>query len=249
MNFIDSHCDIDGDSKKFEIRRKKTALAALLENKKTLNFMKYISHLAVISIFLSGAALAVAQKKTKTPVKRVTGRTISRSVPVVEVENWKEFDSKELNLKLIFPKEPTISIVNKEELGVEVKSTIIQSYINTDYYLVEVREYPEGIIPDGTDLGESYGDWLKTFILSRIKIKSERAFDYGQYRMVEFVYQQIDGEVLIHRALVVGNKLYQIILQFEIKNPDTLDQTIEKNKGRIDKFFLSFELNDEQFIS
>ncbi len=212
--------------------------------------MNKIILLAVVLIVLSGTIIAEAQKKPKTTVKRVTGRTAIRTAPKVEVENWKVFEFADLNLKLIFPKEPTLSVKINDEAGeFRVKSSVIQSYINTDYYMVEVREYPEGIIPDGTNMGESYGGWLKTFILSRTKIKSERTFDFNRYRMVEFVYQQIDNEVLIHRAMVVGNKLYQIILQFEIKKPDTFEQTIEKNKGKIDKFFLSFELTEDRFIS
>jgi hypothetical protein len=212
--------------------------------------MNKITLITVVFIILSGTSITDAQKKSKTTVKRVTGRTAIRTAPKVEVENWKVFESADLNLKLIFPKEPTLSVRNLVEAGeFKVKSSVVQSYINTDYYMVEVREYPEGIIPDGTNLGENYGAWLKTFILSRTNIKSERTFEFNQYKMVEFVYQQIDNEVLIHRAMVVGNKLYQIILQFEIKKPETIEQTIEKNKGKIDKFFLSFELTDDRFIS
>lgn len=107
--------------------------------------MKKISLFTLILLLLSGLTVISAQKKTKPAVKRGGYRTIVGSVSQskVEVEDWKEFESKELNLKLIFPKEPTVSVRDYKEFGnVKVKSSIIQSFINTDYYLVEVREYP-----------------------------------------------------------------------------------------------------------
>ena len=212
--------------------------------------MKKTSLIAMILILLAGFSSVAAQKKSKTPVKRPY-RTIIKPVPKpkIEVENWKEFESADLKLKLIFPKEPTVSVNSYNEAGVKVKSSIIQSFINTDYYLVEVREYPPNELPDREDLIESYGSWMKTFILRDVNVISDKSFDFGQFKMVEFVYQQTANEVVIHRSMVVGQKLYQIIIQFEIKKPDTLEQTIEKNKSKTDKFFLSFELTDEQFIS
>jgi len=199
---------------------------------------------------LSVGSLA-AQKKPKTPVRR-TGRTLVKSIapPKIETENWQEFESNELSLKLIFPKEPTLSENSYVEFGrFQVKSSIIQSYINTDYYLVEVRQYPADALPERDDLGESYGGWLKKYVLSRATIISEKTVNFGKYKLVEFVYQQSPNEVLIHRALVVGQTLYQIMVQLEIKKPDTLEQTIEKNRGKIDKFFLSFELTEAGFAS
>jgi hypothetical protein len=215
------------------------------------NIMKKISLITIFLILLAGFNSVPAQKKSKTIVKGGNYGRIMKSVtkPKVEVENWKEFESTDLKLKLIFPKEPTESVNSFNEAGVKVKSSVIQSFINTDYYMVEVREYPPNALPERADLIQSYGAWMKTFILRDVKVISDKAFDFGQFKMVEFVYQQTANEVLIHRSMVVGQKLYQIIIQFEIKKPDTLEQTFEKNKSKIDKFFLSFELTDEQFIS
>lgn len=191
-----------------------------------------------------------AQKsKRKTAVRRPVLGKFKPYVKKVEVEDWKEFESKELNLKMVLPKPPTVSVNTNTFEGNGVKSSVIQSYINTDYYMVEVREYPAGIIPNRTDMGENYGQWLKRFILSRVTVISEKSFDYNQFKMVEFVYQQIEGEVLIHRAMVVGDRLYQFIVQFEVKKPDTVEQTIQKNKAKFDKFFLSFEITGDEFIS
>jgi hypothetical protein len=213
--------------------------------------MKQISFIFIILILLVGFSSVPAQKKSKPVVRGGKYGRLTKSVtkPKVEVENWKEFESTDLKLKLIFPKEPTESVNNFNDVGVKVKSSVIQSFINTDYYMVEVREYPPNALPERDDLIESYGAWMKTFILRDVKVISDKTFDFGQFKVVEFVYQQTANDVLIHRSMVVGQKLYQIIIQFEIKKPDTLEQTIEKNKSKIDKFFLSFELTDEQFVS
>ncbi|HEY0457945.1 MAG TPA: hypothetical protein VGC97_02265 [Pyrinomonadaceae bacterium] len=214
--------------------------------------MKKSSMLTIILILLSCSTFIAAQQKTKAPVKRVSGRNLIKPIPKpkVEVENWKEFEFKDLNLKLIFPKEPTVTVSNYSETSrVKVISSVIQSIINTDYYMVEVREYPAGVLPNRTDLGESYGAWLRNYVLSGVNVVGENTFNFGAYKMVEFVYQQTPNDVLIHRTMVVGTKLYQIIIQFEVRNAETFEQVIAKNKSKIDKFFLSLELTEEQFIS
>jgi len=213
--------------------------------------MKKFPYIFGILVCLTIISPVFAQKKGKTPVRN-KGRTAVQSVsqPKIEVESWKEFESAGSKLKLIFPKEPTVSESQYVEFGrFEVKSVVFQSFINTDFYMVEVREYPKDVLPERNDLGESYGEWLKRFILFKVKIISEKTVNFGQYKLVEFVYQQTANEVLIHRALVVGQNLYQIIVQFEIKKPDTIEQTLEKNKSKIDKFFLSFELTGNEFTS
>lgn len=210
--------------------------------------IKKISLLVLILTLTAGLFEASAQKRPKPGRTGAIGK-VRAVVKKVEVEDWKEFESKELNLKIILPKPPTVSVNTNTFEGNGVKSFVIQSYINTDYYMVEVREYPAGIIPNRTDMGENYGAWLKRFILSRVTVISEKTFDYNQYRMVEFVYQQIGSEILIHRAMVVGDRLYQFIVQFEVKKPETVEQTIQKNKGKLDKFFLSFEITGEEFVS
>jgi hypothetical protein len=214
--------------------------------------MKKKISLTLFILILASTSIAVpAQKKSKTSGKRPTFRTLTKpTVKKVEVENWKEYEFKDLTLKLVLPKEPTVSVSNNTEgRQVKVKASVIQSYINTDYYMVNVREYPPGIIPDRTDMGASYGFWLKTYVLSRVSIISEKSFDYNRYKMIEFVYQQMENELIVHRVMVVGDKLYQFIVQFEVKKPDTIEQTIQKNKSKLDKFFLSFELTDEEFVS
>lgn len=214
--------------------------------------MKKFSPSAVILILLACLTFVAAQQKTKAPVKRGSGRILMKPMPEqkIEVENWKEFESRDLNLKLIFPKEPSVTVSNyNETVRVKVKSSIIQSIINTDYYMVEVREYPPDVLPNRTDLGESYGEWLREYVLSGVNVVDENTFNFGPYKMVEFVYQQTPNDVLIHRTMVVGTKLYQIIIQFEVKKTETLAQAIAKNKSKIDKFFLSFELTEDQFIS
>jgi hypothetical protein len=166
------------------------------------------------------------------------------AVPPFESEKWEEFAGDDLALRLAFPKTPTVTVNNYQEAGAAVKSSIVQSYINQVYYMVEVREYPENFLPERNDLGTEYGQWLKRFILSGNTIVAEKTVDFGQFKLVEFIYQQSGSEVVIHRALVAGRKLYQVIVQLEIKKNETIDETIAKNREKIDRFFLSFEITD-----
>ncbi len=205
--------------------------------------------IALVTFFAQTTAFG-QKKKPKPGVKRPTVRSYKPVVKKVEVEDWKEFESTDLNLKLIFPKVPTVAVSDVTEGGrIKVKSSVIQSYINSDFYLVNVREYPPGIIPDRTDLGEGFGLWLKTFVLFDVKVISQKTFDVGRYKTVEFVYQQSETDVLVHRSLIVGNRLYQVIVQYEVKKPETVEQTIQRNKAKLDKFFLSFEITGDEFIS
>ena len=211
--------------------------------------MKKISYLIFILLVLTGAIGCLGQKKSKVKT-RMVGRTQTVFKPKIEVEDWKEFESEELKLKVLFPKPPTISKNEFVEGGVrQVKSTTVQSFVNSDFYMIEVREYPAGTIPEINNAGENYGAWLRRFVLARVDVKKEKIVNFGKYKMVEFVYQQSPGEVTIHYALVVGQKLYQMIVQLEVKKPDTLEQTIEKYESKIDKFFLSFEITEDQFES
>jgi hypothetical protein len=211
--------------------------------------MKKISYLTLILIFLAGAIGCLGQKKSKVKT-RMVGRVQTVFKPKIEVEDWKEFESEDLKLKVLFPKPPTVNKNEFVEGGIrQVKSTIVQSFINSDFYMIEVREYPAGTIPESTSAGENYGAWLKRFVLARVDVKKEKIVNFGKYKMVEFVYQQSSGEVTIHYTLVIGQKLYQMIVQLEVKKPNTLEQTIEKYKSKIEKFFLSFEISEEQFES
>lgn len=187
------------------------------------------------------------QRKSANSAKRKL-RIITKPLPKpkVETENWKEFVSPVLKFRINLPKEPTITEIEIEEDSVKAKSTIHQTYINQIYYLVEVREYPNGFLPDRNDLSLNYGIWMKDYVLDGIKVHNERVFDFGGNLAVEFIYQQTNNDLLIHRAYVVGQKLIQQIIQLEIKKPDNLEQTIEKNKTKINKFLDSFSLIETQ---
>ena len=208
--------------------------------------MKKISIL-IFAFTLACCSIDVfAQKSRTAPAKKY--RTIIKlpPKPKVEVENWKIFESKELKLKMSFPKEPTISVADEVPYESEaLKSSIAQTYINGNFYMVEVREYPENLLPDKLDLSKNYGEWMKIFILPKTKIISEKTFDYEFYRIVEFTYQQTETDVLVHRALVVGKNLYQIIVQLEIKKPTGIEETRAKNEEKIKKFFDSFEITEK----
>jgi len=209
--------------------------------------MKKISLLIFLTILLFGSPNVFGQKTSKPVVKRKI-RTLVKPIPKakVEIENWKVFDEKDLKLKIAFPKNPTMTVSNTVLGEPEaVKSSIVQAYVNGNFYMVEVREYPENFLPDRLDLGAEYGSWLKTFILSRNKIISEKNYDYEFYKIVEFVYQQTETDVLIHRAVVVGKNLYQMIIQIEIKKNDNLEQVIAKNNEKIKKFLDSFEITEK----
>ncbi len=187
------------------------------------------------------------QRKSADSAKRKL-RIITKPLPKpkVETENWKEFVSPVLKFRINLPKEPTITEIEIEEDSVKAKSTIHQTYINQIYYLVEVREYPNVFLPDRNDLSLNYGIWMKDYVLDGIKVHNERVFDFGGNLAVEFIYQQTNNDLLIHRAYVVGQKLIQQIIQLEIKKPDNLEQTIEKNKTKINKFLDSFSLIETQ---
>lgn len=187
------------------------------------------------------------QRKSANSAKRKL-RIITKPLPKpkVETENWKEFVSPVLKFRINLPKEPTITEIEIEEDSVKAKSTIHQTYINQIYYLVEVREYPNVFLPDRNDLSLNYGIWMKDYVLDGIKVHNERVFDFGGNLAVEFIYQQTNNDLLIHRAYVVGQKLIQQIIQLEIKKPDNLEQTIEKNKTKINKFLDSFSLIETQ---
>lgn len=219
-----------------------------------MNNMKKISYILLILTISFCAGINFSQTKTKKKVirnRRILGRMIVK--PKIEQEDWQEYENAELKIKLFFPKTPTLSTQNYSErysleAGVEVKSTVIQSYINTDFYMLEIREYPKSFLPSRTDLGENYGAWLKRYILSRTTIIRQNNLELGRFKVVEFIYQQTPAEFTIHRAFVVGQKLYQLIVQFEIKNGETLEQTLEKNKAKTDKFLSFLELGEEELI-
>lgn len=201
----------------------------------------------IILLPLIGSITVFGQKKSTKSAKRKL-RLIIKPIPEpkIETEDWKQFESAGLKFRVNLPKEPTITETEIDEGLTKAKSTIHQSYVNQIYYMLEVREYPEGFLPDRNDLSLNYGEWMKVFVLGRVKVHNERVFDFGGNLAVEFVYQQTKNDLLIHRSYVVGQKLFQQIIQLEIKKSDNLEQTVEKNKEKINKFLDSFTLIENQ---
>jgi len=206
--------------------------------------MKRLSIILLLLLICVAPGILAQKTKSKTTKRKVI-RTVTVQVPKEkpEEENWQENDFKNLKIKLSFPKVPATTEIKRFEGGVlEVKSSIIQTYLNGNYYMIEVREYPKSFLPKRSDLGESYANWLKTYLLPKIAIVSEKSIDYGQYKGVEFVYTQTNKEVIVHRVFVVGDKLYQLLVQVKTVDAETVKQALEKNKDKIQKFLDSFEL-------
>ena len=200
-----------------------------------------------ILILLIGITNAVAQKRANKSPKRKL-RLITKPIPEpkIETEDWNQFQSVELKFKMVFPKEPTKTVNEIDDGLTKAKSTVYQSYINQIYYMVEVRKYPKNFLPDRDDWSLTYGEWMKEYVLEGVNVHNERVFDFGGNLAVEFVYQQTKNDLLIHRACVVGQNLYQQIIQLEIKKNDNLEQTIEKNKEKINRFLDSFHIIENQ---
>ncbi len=191
-------------------------------------------------LIIFGVMIAEAQRTKKPKPKVVSSMSVQK--PKVEVENWQEFDSKTLKLKLSFPKTPDSSERKMREYEFEINSTTVQTDINDIFYLLEVREYPKNTLPKRDDLGEHYAVWMKKYILRGSKILDENPIDFGKTKGVEFIYQDSPQEVNIHRVFVVGQKLFQLMVHLKIRKPDNYSQTIEKNREKIDKFFDSLQL-------
>lgn len=207
--------------------------------------MKTFIVFILISLVFLCPETVFSQRKSKRPVKTV-GKPYKTVKPKIEAELWKEFDAEDLKIKVSFPKDPTRSAGIMAELDPEVlKSSIIQTFINGNFYMVEVREYPKNFLPQRNDLGANYGIWLKEYIFTDNKMLSEKIFDLGSIKAVEFIYQETDRDVLIHRAFVFDQKLIQMIMQMELKKTETREQLIEKNKEKIGKFFDSFEISEQ----
>lgn len=204
----------------------------------------FIIFISIVLVFLCPENV-FSQRKSKSSVKTI-GKPYKTVKPKIEAEVWKEFDAEDLKIKVSFPKEPTVSAGIMAQFDPDVlKSSIIQSYINGNFYMVEVREYPKDFLPRRNDLGANYGIWLKEYIFTNNKMLSEKIFDLGSIKAVEFIYQETDRDVLIHRAFVFEDKLIQMIMQMELKKTETLQQLIEKNKEKIGNFFDSFEISEQ----
>lgn len=199
-------------------------------------------------MFLMFICVDAQKKKSSKLVRKKAAIAQSVSIPV-ETENWKQFVSEELGIACDFPKQPFKETIFRDEFGIQVKSSSVQIYINKNYYLIEVREYPKLFLPKASDLAEGYGEWLKTYILRNVKIRSERTFVFQKYSAVEFIYQQNPRELIIHRSIVVNQKLFQILFQLEFKKGEKVEQVLENNKERITKFFDSFKFTEEFSIN
>lgn len=208
--------------------------------------MKRFIFINLIAILLICSTNVLGQTKSTTEPKRKLRLIVKPTPkPKVEAEIWKEFQSKEISIKASFPKTPTVTKNAYNDGLVDVKSTVIQAYLNQNFYMVEVREYPPNFLPKDENWTETFGEWFRNYILEGNKVYQEGIFDFGNHKVAEFVYQQTEKDILAHRALVIGQKLYQQIIQLEIKNSDSLQQTIEKNKEKIDKFFGSLVISEE----
>src|SRR5437868_4327342 len=124
----------------------------------------------LLTIFIAPGNIFGQKSKTKTAKRNVINTvTVIAPKQKTETENWQENDFKDLKIKLSFPKTPTRD-ENKIVEGdgvLQVKSTVIQSYINGNYYMIEIREYPKNFLPKRSNLGESYANWFKTYMLAR----------------------------------------------------------------------------------
>lgn len=209
---------------------------------KTIAIITFIASIALFS------TNSFAQRKSAPSKTNKKLRLIIKPLPKtkIEIEDWKEHENRELKLTLQFPKSPTVTTNKYFDGEADVESTVLNAYVNRVYYSLEVRKYPDGFLPDRIDLGAAYGGWLRDYVLFDVKVINERVFDFGGYKTVEFVYQQTENDLLIHRALVVGQNLYQLILQLEIKDKNGFEETLLKNREKIDKFFNSFALTEEK---
>ena len=205
---------------------------------------------ASLSIWPSHAA---GQKRPKTaPRKIITATTIPGATSKPEEEHWSEFVRTDSALIVSFPKAPEVVIGNDIEytsqMLVRFEMITLQAYINQTFYMVNIRKYPKNFLGKRTDLAENFGGYLRDYILKGIEIMSETDFSYGRYKMVEFVYRPPSGELVIHRAVVIGDRLFQLLVQMDKDKSLTPFKMIEKNNVKIKKFFDSFRVTEENKI-
>lgn len=199
----------------------------------------------IAALFVNSAAgqkrVSGTNKKTVLPKK---WKTLLKPLPpkIVEIENWQEFSFEENDLKVSFPKKPESSRIETIELNTPVIIYTYQSAINDSYYLINISQYPKGFLPRRSDLSESFGGWLKEFVLDQQSILGERYIDWDGYSGAEFSYRQGLDEIIIHRIFVIDQKLYQLMIHFKAKKGENLTETVNRNKTQIDKFFNSFTL-------
>jgi hypothetical protein len=209
---------------------------------------------AVTLLTLSFVVVGSAQKKSaakSAPKTRFPKNFVYHKLPVppkaIKPENWTVFSSISAKFKISFPKPPEESSKMGSDFGITYSAYNAQSYINGNYYLVNMYEYPRDFLPKKSDLGETYSAWLAKNILKVDSIIAVKKIGYGGYSGYEFTYKQAD-DVVILRTVVVGQNLYQLVLNLEPKEKETYDKTIERNREKIDKFFDSFTLVDAVYV-
>lgn len=199
----------------------------------------------IAALLVSSAAgqkrVSKINKKTVLPKN---WKTLLKPLPpkIVEIENWQEFSFEENDLKISFPKKPEANRLETIEFNTPVIIYTYQSAINDSYYLINISQYPKGFLPKRSDLSENFGSWLKEFVLDQQSILGERYFDWDGYSGAEFSYRQGLDEIIIHRILVIDQKLYQLMIHLKAKKGESLTETINRNKTQIEKFFDSFTL-------
>lgn len=190
--------------------------------------------------------------QAKKPVDRQTGKT-SKTIFLGEKaaqEDWQDFRNVEFSLTTSFPKKPDVSSRSDVELTeqgpVPIEITTIETYLNTTYYLVNVRSYPVGFLGKRTDLAANFGAWLEAGILRGVPILGARAIPFDKYLMLEFLYRPSVGELVVHRFVVIGDRLYQVLVQFPMDPKVSPEKAVETKAAQIKHFFDSFHVTVAQ---
>lgn len=203
--------------------------------------------ISLATLFALTAATDALSQAKKKPERQAP--TTSKSVFAGEkyvAENWQDFQQDAFKLTVAFPKKPDVSAksdVDYTEQGfVPIQVTTVETYLNKTYYLVNVRSYPEGFLGKRTDLAANFGAWLKLGILRGIPVLGERQIAYDKYLMLEFLYRPSEREIVVHRCVVIGDRLYQMLIQFPIDPKITPEKAVENNASQIRRFFDSFHV-------
>jgi hypothetical protein len=209
--------------------------------------MKKASPLFLSLFIFAMLSATMAQKKTvaKPAGKaRPKGYVFKRPVPspkVIVEENWQEFSAAGNKFKVSFPKFPEESQKQRLEYGTSVNIFFYQTYVNGNFYLVNVFEYPKDFLPNRSDMDENYAAWMAQNIIKVDNVLGVKKIGYDRFTGYEFLYRQ-GPDLVLHRAIVVGMRLYQLVIYMEADDKEVNDKVLERNKEKIDKFFGSFKL-------
>ncbi len=203
---------------------------------------------ALFALTATTDALSQAKKKPERQAPK-TSKSVFAGEKYV-AENWQDFQQDTFTLTVAFPKQPDVSSrsdVDYTEQGlVPIEITTVETYLNKTYYLVNVRSYPEGFLGKRTDLAANFGAWLKLGILRGISVLGERQVYYDKYLMLEFLYRPSDREIIVHRCVVIGDRLYQMLIQFPTDPKISPEKAVENNASQIRRFFDSFHVKIAQ---